>query len=39
MKIAIQELLDTLPESYEKQIWDDKCAALYEHVCQHPEEY
>lgn len=30
--IAIEESLDTLPEEYTKEIFDNKCALVYQHV-------
>ena len=37
MRVEIEKMLDQLPESYEKQIYKEKCSSLYEHVYQHPE--
>ena len=36
--LAIEDSLDTLPESYDKPIFDEKCSAIFEHVYEsYPE--
>jgi type I restriction enzyme, R subunit len=32
VKLAIEEILDSLPESYSKDIYDAKCDAVYQFV-------
>lgn len=39
MRVEIEKMLDQLPESYEKQIYIEKCSSLYEHVYQHSEVF
>jgi len=39
MRVEIEKMLDQLPESYEKQIYREKCSSLYEHVYQHSEVF
>ena len=38
LKLAIEDVLDKLPEAYERQLYAQKCAALFEHVYEsYPE--
>jgi type I restriction enzyme, R subunit len=39
MRVEIEKMLDKLPVSYEKQIYEEKCSSIYEYVYQHPESY
>ncbi len=38
MKLAIGDTLDARPAAYDRPLYAQKCAALFEHVCQrYPE--
>jgi len=38
LKLAIEDTLDTLPEAYSRQLYAQKCSALFEHVYEsYPE--
>ena len=39
LKLAIEDALDTLPESYDRPLYAQKCSALFEHVYEsYPEQ-
>ena len=38
VKLAIEDVLDTLPESYDRPLYAQKCSALFEHIFEsYPE--
>jgi len=38
IKLAIEDVLDTLPEAYDRPLYAQKCSALFEHVYEsYPE--
>ncbi len=38
LRIAIEDVLDTLPECYDRPLFSHKCSALFEHVYEsYPE--
>ena len=38
LKLAIEDVLDTLPEAYDRPLYAQKCSALFEHIFEsYPE--
>ena len=38
IKLAIEDVLDTLPEAYDRPLYAQKCSALFEHIYEsYPE--
>jgi type I restriction enzyme R subunit len=38
LKLTIEDVLDTLPEAYDRPLYAQKCAALFEHIYEsYPE--